>query len=73
MHSMMYLQRRLEIEYYLEYLPTRKCSTHKDYLEGKYTEWPKPQKAENRACDRQSGLNDSAPRNHILVAWDKVA
>ena len=31
------------------------------YLEGKYTEWPNPQKAENHACDRQSGLNDSAP------------
>ena len=30
-------------------------------LEGKYTEWPNPQKAENHACDRQSGLNDSAP------------
>ena len=42
-------------------------------LEGKYTEWPNPQKAENHACDRQSGLNDSAPWNHILVAWGKVA
>ena len=42
-------------------------------MEGKYTEWPNPQKAENHACDRQSGLNDSAPRNHILVAWGKVA
>ena len=30
-------------------------------LEGKYTEWPNPQKAENHACDRQSGLSDSAP------------
>ena len=32
------------------------------YMEGKYTEWPtpNPQKAENHACDRQSGLNDSA-------------
>ena len=29
-------------------------------LEGKYTEWPNPQKAENHACDRQSGLSDSA-------------
>ena len=38
------------------------------YLEGKYAECPNPQKAENHACDRQSGLNDSAPRNHILVA-----
>ena len=43
------------------------------YMEGKYTEWPNPQKAENHACDRQSGLSDSAPRNHILVAWGKVA
>ena len=34
-------------------------------LEGKYTECPNPQKSENHACDRQSGLNDSAPRNHI--------
>ena len=42
-------------------------------LEGKYTEWPNPQKAENHACDRQSGINDSAPRNHIPVARDKVA
>ena len=25
-------------------------------------------KTEDHACDRQSGLNDSAPRNHILVA-----
>ena len=38
------------------------------YLEGKYTEWPNPQITENHACDSQSGLNDSAPRNHILVA-----
>ena len=38
------------------------------YLEGKYTECPNPQKSENHACDRQSGLNDSAPRNHILAA-----
>ena len=30
-------------------------------MEGKYTECPNPQKAENHACDRQSGLNDSAP------------
>ena len=30
-------------------------------LEGKYTEWPNPQITEHRACDRQSGLNDSAP------------
>ena len=30
-------------------------------LEGKYTEWPNPQRAENHACDRQSGLSDSAP------------
>ena len=37
-------------------------------LERKYTEWPNPQITEFRACDRQSGLNDSAPRNHILVA-----
>ena len=42
-------------------------------MEGKYTEWPNPQITENHACDRQSGLNDSAPRNHIFVAWDKVA
>ena len=39
-----------------------------DKLEGKYTEWPNPQITENHACDRQSGLNDSAPRNHIPVA-----
>ena len=32
-----------------------------DKMEGKYTEWPNPQKAENHACDRQSGLSDSAP------------
>ena len=37
-------------------------------MEGKYTEWPNPQKTENHACDRQSGLNDSARRNHIFVA-----
>ena len=37
-------------------------------MEGKYTEWPNPQITENHACDRQSGLNDRAPRNHILVA-----
>ena len=42
-------------------------------MEGKYTERPNPQKSGNHACDRQSGLNDSAPRNHIQVAWDKVA
>ena len=42
-------------------------------LEGKYTECPNPQITENHACDRQSGLNDSAPWNHILVAWGKVA
>ena len=30
-------------------------------MEGKYAEWPNPQKAENHACDRQSGLSDSAP------------
>ena len=35
-------------------------------MEGKYTEWPDPRKAENHACDWQSGLNDSAPRNHRL-------
>ena len=39
-----------------------------DELEGKYAECPNPQITENHACDRQSGLNDSAPRNHILVA-----
>ena len=44
------------------------CNLLKQYLEGKYTEWPNPQITENHACDRQSGLNDSAPRNHILVA-----
>ena len=27
----------------------------KEELEGKYTQWPNPQKAENHACDRQSG------------------
>ena len=37
-------------------------------LEGKYAEWPNPQKAENHACDRQSGINDSALRNRTLVA-----
>ena len=37
------------------------------HMEGKYTEWPNPQKAENHACDRQSGLNDSAPRHHIAT------
>ena len=37
-------------------------------MEGKYTEWPNPQISENHACDRQSEINDSAPRNHILVA-----
>ena len=42
-------------------------------LEGKYTEWPNPEITENHACDRQSGLNDTAPRKHILVAWGKVA
>ena len=42
-------------------------------LEGKYTECPNPQITENHACDRQSGLNDSAPRNHIPVACGKVA
>ena len=38
-----------------------------EQLEGKYTEWPNPQITENHACDRQSGLNDSAPRKQILV------
>ena len=42
-------------------------------MEGKYTEWPNPQITENRACDRQSGINDSAQRHHILVACGKVA
>ena len=37
-------------------------------MEGKYAEWPNPQKAENHACDRQSGINDSALRNRTLVA-----
>ena len=37
-------------------------------MEGKYTECPNPQITENHACDWQSCLNDSAPRNHILVA-----
>ena len=46
--------------------PPPKNDSHPQ-LEGKYTEWPNPQKAENHACDRQSGLSDSAPRNHILV------
>ena len=45
-----------------------KINSFEQKLEGKYTEWPNPQKAENHACDRQSGLNDSAPPNHILVA-----
>ena len=35
-------------------------------MEGKYTEWPNPQITENHACDRQSGLNDSAPRKPHL-------
>ena len=40
----------------------------REELEGKYTECPNPQITENHACDRQSGLNDSAPRHHIFVA-----
>ena len=42
--------------------------TGRQNMEGKYTECPNPQKSENHACDRQSGLNDSAPRNRIPVA-----
>ena len=42
-------------------------------MDGKYAEWPNPQKAENHACDRQSGINDSSLRNRTQVAWDKVA
>ena len=42
-------------------------STNMSYMEGKYTEWPNPQITEKLACDRQSGLNDRAQRNHIPV------
>ena len=61
-----YKYNNIDTSNYKEYLETIKNHV-RDQLEGKYTEWPNPQITENHACDRQSGLNDSAPRNHILA------